>query len=95
MFINEDNKIELKEIINNTLPKEIVAFLNTDGGTIYILDGMKKVDIDKKKVDIEKTKISKTIRKTNEIDFYAIRDNRLYYIQVANNTNDAETKARE
>ena len=56
---------------------------------------MKKVDIDKKKVDIEKTKISKTIRKTNEIDFYAKRDNRLYYIQVANNTNDAETKARE
>lgn len=36
MFIDEDNKIELKEIINNTLPKEIVAFLNTDGGTIYI-----------------------------------------------------------
>ena len=58
-------------------------------------DGMKKVDIDKKKVDIEKTKISKTIRKTNEIDFYVKRDNRLYYIRVANNTNDAETKARE
>ena len=57
---------------------------------------MKKVGIDKKKADIEKTKISKTIRKTNEIDFYAKRDNRLYYIQeVANNTNDAETKARE
>ena len=36
MFIDEDNKIKLKEIINNTLPKEIVAFLNTDGGTIYI-----------------------------------------------------------
>lgn len=38
IFIDEDNKIELKEIINNTLPKpkEIVAFLNTDGGTIYI-----------------------------------------------------------
>ena len=37
MFIDEDNKIELKEIINNTLPKEIVAFLNTDGGTIYMI----------------------------------------------------------
>ena len=36
MFADEDNKIELKEIINNTLPKEIVAFLNTDGGTVYI-----------------------------------------------------------
>ena len=29
IFTDEDNKIELKEIINNTLPKEIVAFLNT------------------------------------------------------------------
>ncbi len=36
MFDDEDNKIELKEIVNNTLPKEIVAFLNTDGGSVYI-----------------------------------------------------------
>ena len=27
---DEDNKFELKEIVNNVLPKEIVAFLNTD-----------------------------------------------------------------
>ena len=27
---DEDNKFELKEIDNNTLPKEIVAFLNTE-----------------------------------------------------------------
>lgn len=36
MFQKEDNKMVLKEIVNNTLPKEIVAFLNSDGGTIYI-----------------------------------------------------------
>ena len=30
MHFDEDNKIELKEIVNNTLPKEIVAFLNTE-----------------------------------------------------------------
>ena len=29
-------KIELKQKFNDSLPKEIVAFLNTDGGTIYI-----------------------------------------------------------
>ncbi len=27
---DEDNKFELKEIVNNVLPKEIVTFLNTD-----------------------------------------------------------------
>ena len=36
MHFDEDNKIELKEIVNNTLPKEIVAFLNTEGGAIFI-----------------------------------------------------------
>lgn len=36
MIKDEDNKTEYKEVVNNTLPKEIVAFLNTDGGTIYI-----------------------------------------------------------
>jgi len=36
MQMDEDNGIEFKEIVNTTLPKEIVAFLNTDGGTIYI-----------------------------------------------------------
>ena len=40
MFIDEDNYIELKEILNSSLAKEIVAFLNTDGGTIYL--GIKK-----------------------------------------------------
>ena len=33
MFIDEDNNIELKEILNSSLAKEIVVFLNTDGGT--------------------------------------------------------------
>ena len=32
----ETEKVELKEKINDQLPKEIEAFLNTDGGTIYI-----------------------------------------------------------
>ena len=40
MFYDEDNKIEFKEIISESIPKEIVAFLNTEGGNIYI--GVKK-----------------------------------------------------
>lgn len=34
--MEEDNKVEFKETLNNTLPKELVAFLNTDGGTVYV-----------------------------------------------------------
>ena len=36
MIFAETEKIELKQKFNDILPKEIVAFLNTDGGTIYI-----------------------------------------------------------
>lgn len=36
MFIIEDNKTELKEKANDTIAKEIVSFLNTDGGKVYI-----------------------------------------------------------
>ena len=46
MFVDEDNKIELKEILNGSLPKEIVAFLNSDGGTIYIGVNKKREIVD-------------------------------------------------
>ena len=36
MIFSETDKIELKEKINDSLLKEIEAFLNTEGGTIYI-----------------------------------------------------------
>ena len=50
---DETDKLELKENYNDSIAKEIVAFLNTDGGTIII--GITKnkevigieVDIDK------------------------------------------------
>ena len=32
----ESNVIELKEQLVDDVKKEIVAFLNTDGGTIYV-----------------------------------------------------------
>ncbi len=42
-----------------------------------------------------KNKNDVTIRKTNEIDFYAVRGNRRYYIQVCNDISNVETKRRE
>ena len=36
MKYEESDRIELKSIINDDLKKEIVAFLNTHGGTIYV-----------------------------------------------------------
>lgn len=36
MTFAETEKTELKQKLTDSLPKEIVAFLNTDGGTIYI-----------------------------------------------------------
>ncbi len=61
MFINEDNKIEFKEIVSNSLPKEIVAFLNTDGGKIYIGVNDKSDVIGIENVDETMRKISDII----------------------------------
>lgn len=37
----------------------------------------------------------KSIRKTNEIDFYAVRDDREYYIQVSSDLSNETTRNRE
>lgn len=44
---------------------------------------------------IEKDKNGKSIRKNNEIDFFARKGNRYYYIQVCADINSIETKQRE
>ena len=36
MLIDENDKLEYKERVSNSLPKEIVSFLNSEGGTILI-----------------------------------------------------------
>jgi len=36
MKFMETDKIELKERISDSLPKEIESFLNTEGGKIYV-----------------------------------------------------------
>ena len=68
MFISEDNNVELKEKLNNSLAKEIVAFLNTEGGVIYIgikdsneIVGINNIDEDMRKIlDIITDQISPT-----------------------------------
>ena len=44
---------------------------------------------------VEKDKNGKSIRKSNEVDFYATTGNRAYYIQVSENISNEMTKARE
>ena len=44
---------------------------------------------------IEKDKNGKSIRKSYEVDFYAVKGNRAYYIQVTENMSNEMTKARE
>ena len=64
MKYEESDRIELKSIINDDLKKEIVAFLNTHGGTIYVGvndDGSLNPTLDKKEQDINLTKISNWI----------------------------------
>ena len=44
---------------------------------------------------IEKNKQGNSIRNTNEVDFYARKGNRQFYIQVTSDISNAETKTRE
>ena len=59
MVFFETDKVEYKETINDKLPKEIEAFLNSDGGSIYIgiKDNGEIIGIPKKQID----KIMKSI----------------------------------
>lgn len=44
---------------------------------------------------VEKDENGKSIRKSYEVDFYAKKDNRLYYIQACSDISDVKTKNRE
>lgn len=44
---------------------------------------------------VEKNKAGKSIRKTNEVDFYAKKGVREYYIQVSADISDEKTRKRE
>ena len=44
---------------------------------------------------IEKNREGKSVRKNNEVDFYAVKGLRAYYIQVTEDISNAETRTRE
>lgn len=44
---------------------------------------------------VEKNKTGKSIRKTNEIDFFAQKNERKFYIQISTDVSNSETKDRE
>ncbi|MCR4998275.1 MAG: ATP-binding protein [Lachnospiraceae bacterium] len=44
---------------------------------------------------VEKNKVGKSVRKTNEIDFYASKGTRAYYIQVTADISNESTRERE
>ena len=44
---------------------------------------------------IEKNKEGKSVRKTNEVDFFARKGTRQYYVQVSADISDSKTRARE
>ena len=55
---DETDKYELKETINDSLPKEIEAFLNTNGGIIFIgINNKREV------IGIEEGKIDEIMRR--------------------------------
>ena len=44
---------------------------------------------------VEKDKNGQSVRKTNEVDFFATKGIKKYYIQVTADISDAQTRARE
>ena len=45
--------------------------------------------------NVEKNKEGASVRKTNEVDFFARKDNRSYYVQVVSDYSGVNTQARE
>ena len=59
---DETDKYELKETINDSLPKEIEAFLNTNGGIIFIgINNKREV------IGIEKGKLDENMRRISDV----------------------------
>ena len=44
---------------------------------------------------VEKNREGKSVKKNYEIDFFAVKNQRMYYIQVASDISDPKTKQRE
>lgn len=62
MIFNENEKIELKRRVDKDFARKVVAFLNTEGGTIYIgIDDKSRLPIGIENIDEEMKKISNAI----------------------------------
>ena len=90
MTFAETEKTELKQKIADSLPKEIVAFLNTDGGTIYIgvnddgsVCGVTKLDDSLKKIaDIIESQILPDSSQFVELGTKYVENTRVIEIKV-------------
>ena len=62
-FLEESNRIELKEKLTDSLEKEVVAFLNhKDGGVIYIGINSKKEIVELENIDDIQLKIKDRLK---------------------------------
>lgn len=59
---DETDKYELKETINDSLPKEIEAFLNTNGGIIFI-----GINNGREVVGIQEGKLDEIMRRVSDV----------------------------
>lgn len=75
MKFEETHNVELKSVLNDSVEKEIVAFLNTNNGTIYIgvLNDGDIIGIKSDKLDEVMKKISDVINSTKTIFKNGIR----------------------
>ena len=62
MFVSERNNIELKEKVNDSIAKEIVSFLNTEDGSIYV--GITK---QREVVGIDECNLDESMRRISDI----------------------------
>lgn len=79
----EDENIELKRVLNDTFEKEVVAFLNTNDGVIYI-----GIEDDGNICGVEINKLDYTMKKIADIIANSIRPNPQALINVSTKYED-------
>ena len=68
-----------------------IGSLEADGGGEKVYHIIREV----REVQVEKDKNGKSVLKNYEIDFYATKGVKTFYVQVTDNRNQESTKARE
>ena len=75
MKFNETEKVELKRRYTDSIERSIIAFLNTDGGTVYI-----GVDDDGKIVGVDK--VDETFKRVSELIYNGISPNAKDFVEL-------------